>query len=356
MAVHYQKMQFARPFRPTAQHSFPNSLILLNWPCTITKNIFIRPPVDYTLLDENALRQQIDSMTVFREHRRVQTEARNYRGGMYWKKQDGYEYLVKTSPDNRQTRLGPRSEQNEAIYETFRARKEEVESRLKSIAKALDDAQRMNKALRVGRAPALLVNVLTEFEEAGLSEHFTVVGTHALYGYEAAAGVRFTAGALATHDVDMLWDARKYVRFIADMKRLDVSVLGILQRADSSFRRKEGENATAINDKGFEVDFLRREQEGKDPHPVRFSEDVEDLWPMQARRANLLTQAPRFSQVVTTVTGRMALMHTIDPNAFVQFKRWLAKDAPDRPAVKRRRDELQARSVQALLDEQLLMP
>ena len=35
-------------------------------------------------------------------------------------------------------------------------------------------------------------------ELAGLAQHFVVVGTHALYAYESAAGVRIVPGALAT--------------------------------------------------------------------------------------------------------------------------------------------------------------
>jgi hypothetical protein len=35
-----------------------------------------------------------------------------------------------------------------------------------------------------------IVSLLQTLEEAGLGQHFTVVGTHALYAYEAAAGVR----------------------------------------------------------------------------------------------------------------------------------------------------------------------
>jgi len=59
-----------------------------------------------------------------------------------------------------------------------------------------------------------------------------VVGTHALYAYEAAAGVRIAQKALATEDVDLLWDARKRVRFVADMKHLGKPVLRILQEVD----------------------------------------------------------------------------------------------------------------------------
>lgn len=47
-------------------------------------------------------------------------------------------------------------------------------------------------------------------------------------------------------------------------------------------------------------------------------------------------------------------MRTIEPQAFVEFKRWLADKAPDRPAAKRRRDGNQAAIVQELLDTGLL--
>jgi hypothetical protein len=39
----------------------------------------------------------------------------------------------------------------------------------------------------------------------------------------------------------------------------------------------------------------------------------------------------------------------------VEFKRWLANEAPHREAAKRRRDLLQADIVQALLDQGLLL-
>jgi len=62
------------------------------------------------------------------------------------------------------------------------------------------------------------------------------------------------------------------VRFITDLGKLDTSMLGVRQRADPTFQRKEGQNETAIDAKGFEVDFLRRQPEGDDPHPFRGSQ------------------------------------------------------------------------------------
>lgn len=312
--------------------------------------------MDYLPIPDNAARQVIDAMTVFAEHRRVQAEAKKYAGGMYWKRQGDYEYLVKTMPDNRQQRLGARSDETERTYQAFTQRKQETETRLRSLRDALKEAERLNKAVKAGRVPSVVVALLHTLDEAGLGQHFAVVGTHALYAYEAAAGVRIVQGALATQDVDLLRDARHRVQFMTDLERLDTSMLRVLQRVDSTFRRKDLHNETAINDRGFEVDFLRRVPEGADPHPFRFSADEDDLWPVQVLRASVLTEAPKFEHVVISATGKMAFMKTVAPATFVAFKRWMAESAPQRPQPKRRRDLRQATVVQALLDEGLLVP
>lgn len=311
--------------------------------------------MDWIALPDAAVRQGIDSATVFTEFQRVRDEARGVAGGMYFKRQGDYEYLVRTSPDNRQQRIGPRSPETEAIHASFTTKKTRIEARLKSLRQALREAERLNKALKVGRVPAIVVALLQALHDAGLAEHFRVVGTHALYAYETAAGVRITPGALATQDVDLLWDARTRVRFLADMARLDTSMIDVLRRADPSFERKEGQLETAINARGFQVDFLRRQPEGDDPHPFRFSDDEGDLWPVQARRAAVLGSAPVFRQVVTGTTGAMAVMRTVDPRTFVAFKRWMAAQA-SRPAPRRQRDARQADIVQGLMDESLISP
>lgn len=311
--------------------------------------------MDWIALPDAAVRQGIDSATVFTEFQRVQDEARSVAGGMYFKRQGDYEYLVRTSTDNRQQRIGPRSSETEAIHASFTARKARIEGRLRSLRQAVREAERLNKALKVGRVPAIVVALLQALHDAGLAEHFRVVGTHALYAYETAAGVRITPGALATQDVDLLWDARTRVRFLADMARLDTSLLDVLCRADPSFERKEGQLETAINARGFEVDFLRRQPEDDDPHPFRFSNDEGDLWPVQARRAAVLASAPVFEQVVVGATGAMAIMRTVEPRTFIDFKRWMARQ-PSRPAPRRQRDARQAGIVQALLDDALITP
>src|SRR5262245_17238545 len=145
--------------------------------------------MDFLPLPDGAARQLIDSTTVFDEYRRVHAQARTYSGGMYWKRQGEYEYLVKTQPDGLQRRIGRRSPETEPTYTTFTRKKAESEDRLRSLRAALKDSERLNKALKVGRVPSPVLAVLDAIEDAGLGEHFVVVGTHALYAYETAAGV-----------------------------------------------------------------------------------------------------------------------------------------------------------------------
>lgn len=310
--------------------------------------------MNYLPISDNATRQAIDGAAIHQEWLRAADAARQVAGGMYFKREGDYEYLVKTSPDNRQQRLGRRTPEAEATYQAFMQAKQQAEARKRSLDEALREAERMNKALKVGHVPNVVVSVLNTLDAAGLGEHFTVVGTHALYAYEMAASVRIQAGALATQDVDLLWDARKRVQFIGRMNRLDGSMLKVLQGADRSFRRMDNQLESAINDKGFMVDFLRRVAVDGDPHPFRFTDDEGDIWPVQAQRAEMFLHTARFEQTVVSVTGRMALMRTIAPSVFVEFKRWMA-GLESRPAGKRRRDVLQASIVQQMLDEGLLM-
>jgi len=310
--------------------------------------------MNYIPIGDEVARQIIDATTVFAEYRRVRGDAAKYAGGMYFKKEGAYEYLVKTRAGKRQERLGPRNEKMEQIHQEFHARKTALESRLLDLETAQKQSERLNKALKAGRVPALVVSILNAIENAGLDQHFTVVGTHALYAYETAAGIRIVPGALATQDVDLLWDARKRVRFLVDMDNLNKSMLQLLQEVDPTFERMELQKETAINNRGFQVDFLRRMPEEDDPHPFQLSSHDGDLFAVQATRAHVLTTASVFEHPVIDVNGRMAMMRTIAPRSFVEFKRWLAV-RPDRAPLKKRRDAHQADIVESLLQDHLLM-
>ena len=127
-------------------------------------------------------------------------------------------------------------------------------------------------------------------------------------------------------------------------------MVGLLQKVDPTFAVREDQKYTATNSKGFEVDIIRREVEGNDPHPVRLSDAEDDFWVTQARNAGALLSAPRFSSVIVSTSGYMARMNTISPVVFSQFKRWMSEQ-PDRDPLKRSRDVRQAEVVDALIGE-----
>ena len=301
-------------------------------------------------------RQYIDAVSTFEALEEAQEEAAQVRGGMYWHAgpttAPDAKYLVRTTPAGAETSLGARTPETEAIYERFTQRKRESAERVSGLKSALEQHQRLNRALRVGRVDPLVVALLGRLASTQLSPHFRVVGTHALYAYEATAGVRLDSDTLATRDIDLLWDTRKRILFSTQLAKLDSSMLGVLKKVDSTFRIRKSQKYTAVNKDGFEVDIIRRERTDDDPHPIKLSDEDEDFWVVQARRANVLLDSPSFSAVIVATNGSMARMNTVHPATFVAFKRWLAQQ-PEREALKRRRDVLQADAVQELLDKYL---
>lgn len=307
-------------------------------------------------LQDDAMRQYINACATFTAYEEASTQAAQLRGGMYWHKgppaAPDNSYLVRTSTSGGEKSLGPRSAETERIYHAFLERKDTARTRLAALKEALAKHRRLNRALHVGRVEPIVVDLLNRLAAANLAEHFRVVGTHALYAYEAAAGFRFEAGALATRDIDLLWDVRKRVAFATALRRIDSSMLGVLRQVDPSFRIRDAQKYTAVNKDGFEVDVIRREQAADDPHPIRLSDDEEAFWAAQALRAHELLDSPAFSAVIVGSDGTMARMNTLAPPTFVRFKHWMSR-LPDRDPKKKRRDELQASAVEHVIREYL---
>ena len=296
----------------------------------------------------NQTRQFIDAETVFLELRRARSEAAEVRGSMFWRTQGHADYLIRESAGGAQKSLGPRSTETQTIYDRFKIRKTEASGRLAALTTSAHNQQRLNKALRVGRVPGIVVKTLNALEAAGLQDHFMTIGTHALYAYESACGIRFIPDALATQDLDLLFDSRKRMSFVSQMRRMDSSFIGALQKADPSFRVMSDKKQTAINDAGFEVDIIRRTAKDAYPHPLRMCADENDVWAVQVDGAEKMLSAPRFSQVVVAETGHMAVMNTMNPVTFVAIKRMIAS-ATGRDPKKRLKDVLQADLVESLI-------
>ena len=303
--------------------------------------------------NENQLRQYTDAAAVFGAHARAVKEAASVRGSMFWRELRGVRYLIRTTAAGAQRTLGAESEHTVTMFAAFMARKDRVEQSRKSLAAKLDEMRKLNKVYGVGRTPQIVVSLLQSMEKAGIAEQFLTVGTHALYAYESACGVRVGTDALATRDVDLLYDTRQHVAFVTTMKRLDASLIGIFRRADKTFHFRSDQRQTAVNDDGFEIDLIRRTARDSDPHPLVMSAKEEDFWAVQVASGNQLVSGRRFAQMVVSARGDMALMRTVHPLDFVRVKSTIAA-SPQRDPLKRPKDALQAEIVQGLWNEYLM--
>ena len=302
-------------------------------------------------IGDDSRRQYIDARATFESWEAAKRQLASVRANLRWKTVSGTEYLISASGRTEKS-LGARSPETEQIYAGLVARKSVAIGRLAGLEQQMERQQKLNRALRVGRAPQILVDLLRAFDEAGIADHFLTIGTHALYAYEAAAGARFEAEALATRDVDLLWDTNRRIKFVAQMRLMQTSLLGILQRVDPSFAIKERQLYTAVNAAGFEVDVVRREPKDLDPHPLNMTEDEDEIYAVPAPRAEVLLSSPKLSAIIVSASGHMARMTTVSPMAFAAFKRWMAGQQ-DREGLKRKRDLMQAELVEKLVDEYL---
>ena len=129
---------------------------------------------------------------------------------MHWKKSKGNKYLFRSLDRYGHGKsLGPRSAETEAVFYQFHQKKKQLSDRLKHLTAKLQEQARFCKAARIVRVPAIVTAILRIFEQHHLlGRNLQIVGTNALYAYEARAGVFFDRGLLATQDMDVLWDTR----------------------------------------------------------------------------------------------------------------------------------------------------
>lgn len=277
-------------------------------------------------------------------------KSRAYRGGMHWKKAKGREYLFHSVDRYGNGKsLGPRSNETEAIYDDFHKTKKQVLERQKHLKDRLKEQARFCKAARIARVPRIVTAILRILDEHQLLGHnLKIIGTNALYAYEARAGVFFERGLLATQDRDVLWDNRPQLRLFA---AADVNVKGlidILKKADRSFEMLDRQRFRAVNRSGYMVDLVKPEPKSILQRENRQMGGADDLITAEINNLLSLVSAPEFSQIVIGDDGFPGTMVVPDPRAFAIHKLWLSSQA-DREPLKKERDRAQALAVCTLI-------
>ncbi|UYG01937.1 nucleotidyltransferase domain-containing protein [Halomonas sp. LR3S48] len=269
---------------------------------------------------------------------------------MHWKRIHGREYLYRAYTGGKNHSLGPRSAETEAIQKAFEARKAEFQAREQSLKEQLQVHSAYIRANRLNRFPVAGARVIRALQRKSIP--FRVIGTNALYAYEARAGVLIEPEHLATADIDVLMDARQGLRIVTALE--GETLLSVIQSSDRSFAPLTDTpyEFRAANARGYMIDLITQAAA-----PLAMSDferhlEAGDLKPVGIDSLKWAIASPRFEATVFDERGMPLRLSTVDPRAFVLHK-WHVSQQPDREPLKRYRDEAQARLVATLLRDEL---
>ena len=219
----------------------------------------------YQRLSGDAARQYLDLTQVWEAWTDVrQVLASRFAGGMRWREIHGRRYLYRVLDSRTEKCLGPESPENERLYAEFQAQKAERMQHERMLKHRIEDLARIARALRLGQCTHTAGKLLRRLHDT-VAEHdkaFLVVGTHALYAYEALAGVRIDPGLRTTSDLDLLWDGKQRIKLVSSLP--ENGLLGLIQKVDRSFAVLSKAPFRAVNQEGFMVDFLCAPQKIRD--------------------------------------------------------------------------------------------
>jgi len=299
-------------------------------------------------------RQLLDTQQVYEAWRVANIDSlRRFAGSMRWAERNGSQYLLRKTQQS-ETSLGPKSAQTEAAFRAFATGRKDNQERLKGLSARLDELAPINRAMGLGRLPTTAARILRLTDDEGLlGEQLLVVGTNALFAYEALAGVQITSDLVATGDIDLLFDARRHLSLaLQDFRRS--GLIGLLQKIDRSFVRLHPRGFRAANSNGYLVDLIRPEAKDafRDKKPAALTDLADDLEGAAIFGLDWLVNSPRLEAIAIDERGYPVRMVVIDPRAFALHKAWLSS-RPDREPIKATRDLQQSKAAAVIATQYL---
>lgn len=306
----------------------------------------------YSELDLNQSRIYIDALQNFDALKSAYLEAKKYTGSLFWRRVNDVDYLIMNKGTNTQKSLGARSEESERFFADFQRNKASTNEHFTLLQAQQHEHAKFVSAAGINRVPTIVANLARKLKQFPKLENTTmIVGTNALYAYEAYAGVRFVSGIVATRDVDVLWDTRKKISIVTQEPK---GFIGLLQSIDATFSVVGNKGSfTASNSKGFMVDLIQ--PLGKNPHKVRqsvMSDFSDDLVAVQIKGLEWLISCPKFTSTAFDEKGFPVELVVPDPRAFSMHKLWLSEQE-DRSPIKKMRDKEQAETIFNLVQEKM---
>ncbi len=301
-------------------------------------------------IDSNSNKIKINAIQCYETWKDATDKWHPYKGSMMWRTISGIDYLIHQTAKIQKS-LGSRSERTELIYRNFQERKYELAERIKALKTKQDKHAKMCKTVNANRIPRIVADISRRIADfPALSNKTLVVGTNALYAYEAAAAVYFEPDMVATDDIDVLWDTRKKISIASAEPR---GFIGLLKSVDKSFEVMGRNKFRASNKNGFIVDLIQ--PNNKDTifsDHASMSDFPEDLVAVEIKGLAWLVSCPKFTAIGIDDKGFPVEMTVPDPRAYAMHKYWLsARD--DRSPDKKKRDLEQSLAVFQLINERL---
>lgn len=246
-----------------------------------------------------------------------------------WKTVSGRDYLYEIiDRQGNGKSLGPRTPQNEAVFDDYHSQKNEAVYRRDQSRTVLDETCRLYRALRLPLIPAEASQILREADRRSLlGTHLLVIGTNAVPAYFVEAGGRIMNTPAETQDFDLAWSADH-----ADAE--DNPVWAMLKSVDSTYTVNTERTFQARNAKAYEVELLvapsRAKTMGRNTRPI----------PVPLEEQEWLLKGRFISHVVVGRDASPARLVVPDPRWFALHKLWLSAQEKRNP-LKRGKDARQ---------------
>ena len=148
-----------------------------------------------------------------------------------------------------------------------------------------------------------------------------VIGTNALFAYEALCGAFAASDLIASGDIDLLYDARRSLS-VAVIDVRQAGLIGLLQRGDWSFAPFRPRDYRAANRDGYLVDLIRPQPRDvfRDKLPAALTNLPDDMEGGPIFGLTWLINTRKVEAVAIDERGYPIRMVAIDPRAFALQK------------------------------------
>jgi len=308
--------------------------------------------IDFIELNNDQRREKVNSDQRYEAFQQASATVKSFRGSLVWHSVGGTEHLMRSYYNSagvrRQKVEGRRSPETEAIKVKWDAARQAAQEVLSARKSQMERQTAVNRALRLGRVPHLTARIIRAVDNAGLlGAGIRIVGTNAIFAYEAIAGVFVDPGITATDDIDLLMDARRSLKMVVDDDIKNNSLLGLLKKVDKSFERTRS-SYRAANREGYLVDLIKPPAKPiwrESRESIGNGED--ELVAAAIEGLDWLENSPPFEAIAIDEKGEPLRIVAPDPRIFAAHKFWISQRG-DREPVKRQRDRAQAETVAQL--------